>query len=49
MDGRLLLTGSYNWTRSAATENEENILVTNADNLILGFAHNFESLWQRLA
>jgi cardiolipin hydrolase len=28
-DNDLLLTGSYNWTRSAASSNDENILVTN--------------------
>ena len=28
LDGSRLLTGSYNWTRSAATHNEENLIVT---------------------
>ncbi len=47
-DGRLLLTGSYNWTVSARTENDENILVTGSPALVGRFAGNFESLWRRL-
>lgn len=47
-DGRLLLTGSYNWTRSAASENEENVLVTSSAALVAAFESNFEALWSRL-
>lgn len=47
-DSDLLLTGSYNWTRSAATENDENILVTNNPDLVKRFAAKFEEMWQRL-
>ena len=48
-DARLLLTGSYNWTVSARTENEENVLVTSSPGLVASFTRNFESLWRRLA
>ena len=27
-DGRRLMTGSFNWTRSASEQNEENLIVT---------------------
>ena len=47
-DRRLLLTGSYNWTRSAGTENDENILVTSSETLVRCFSENFEALWRRL-
>jgi len=47
--GRLLLTGSYNWTVSAGAENDENILVTGSPRLVERFARNFESLWRRLS
>jgi phosphatidylserine/phosphatidylglycerophosphate/cardiolipin synthase-like enzyme len=40
-DQDLLLTGSYNWTRSAATENDENIVVTNNPRLVRSFAGKF--------
>ena len=46
-DGKWLLTGSYNWTRSAANENEENIIVTNDANLVDEFQTHFEDLWKR--
>jgi mitochondrial cardiolipin hydrolase len=44
-DGKTLLNGSYNWTRSAASSNQENILVTDDPVLVKGFARTFESLW----
>ena len=47
-DADLLLTGSYNWTRSASRENNENILVTNNRKLILSFQQEFERLWKTL-
>jgi len=48
-DGDLLLSGSYNWTRSAATENEENIVVTNEVKLVRTFQDLFEELWKKFA
>lgn len=48
-DQDLLLTGSYNWTRSASTENNENIIVTNNRALVNSFSHEFERLWRTLA
>jgi cardiolipin hydrolase len=47
-DTNLLLSGSYNWTRSAATENDENILVTNNPGLVKSFAGKFEEMWLKL-
>ncbi len=47
-DADLLLTGSYNWTRSASTENNENILVTNQHKLVHAFQKEFERLWKQL-
>jgi len=47
-DQDLLLTGSYNWTRSAATENDENIVVTNNPRLLRCFAGKFEEMWHKL-
>lgn len=44
-DARTLLTGSYNWTRSANEYNEDNFLVTEDPNLVQKFSVAFERLW----
>ena len=48
-DDALLLTGSYNWTRSASTENNENIVTTNNHKLLKQFQREFEQLWRQLS
>jgi phosphatidylserine/phosphatidylglycerophosphate/cardiolipin synthase-like enzyme len=48
-DQRWLLNGSYNWTRSAATENEENLVLCNDPALLRQFAQAFDALWEQLA
>ena len=47
-DKKRLLTGSYNWTRSAATMNQENIIVTDDANLVRSFSRAFRELWEHL-
>lgn len=44
-DGARVLTGSYNWTRSAANYNQENVVVTPDPVVVERFAHEFERLW----
>jgi len=46
-DRSLLLTGSYNWTRSAADSNEENFIITGDLRFIEPFSKLFEKLWQQ--
>ena len=48
-DNDLLLNGSYNWTRSASTENNENILVSNNPKLVGSFQNEFNRLWNSLS
>ena len=48
-DGQLLLTGSYNWTRSASTVNQENIAITEDTRLIRQFQSEFDQLWKKLS
>jgi cardiolipin hydrolase len=48
-DGVRLLNGSYNWTRSAANYNQENVVVTADRALVEAFAGEFERLWARFA
>ena len=47
-DGMRLLNGSYNWTRSAASFNEENLVLSNDPALVRRFADEFDSLWKEL-
>lgn len=44
-DRRSLLTGSYNWTRSAAEHNEENFLITHDKKFLKAFQNEFNRLW----
>ncbi len=48
-DGARLLNGSYNWTRSAANYNQENVVVTGDRALVDAFGAEFERLWTRFA
>ena len=48
-DGHKTLTGSYNWTRSAAEFNEENLIVTDDRRLSALFSAQFERLWEEVA
>jgi phosphatidylserine/phosphatidylglycerophosphate/cardiolipin synthase-like enzyme len=45
-DGHTVATGSYNWTRSAATHNRENVAVTNDPKLVRAYAEGFDGLWR---
>lgn len=47
-DEQWLLNGSYNWTRSACTHNEENVVVTNDAALLRQFQGAFDALWEKL-
>lgn len=49
VDGCTLLTGSYNWTRGAARDNEENFVVTDDPRLVTQFIEAFGRLWAKLA
>jgi mitochondrial cardiolipin hydrolase len=44
-DGRVLLNGSFNWTRSASTRNQENIVVLSEPGIIASFSREYARLW----
>jgi len=48
VDSRSLITGSYNWTRSAAMYNHENILVSQDPGSVRSFLKEFDLLWQKM-
>jgi mitochondrial cardiolipin hydrolase len=47
-DDEIVVTGSFNWTRTASTRNYENIIITNRDSAVLAFNGEFKSLWEEL-
>ncbi|HEX8037950.1 MAG TPA: phospholipase D-like domain-containing protein [Chryseosolibacter sp.] len=47
-DGRSLITGSYNWTVSAARFNHENILLTTEEGVIASYSGGFDQLWKEM-
>jgi len=46
IDGHTVMTGSYNWTRSAETRNEENIIAVDDPQLATRFSEEFERIWK---
>ena len=47
-DAKRVVTGSYNWTRSAAKHNRENILITDDPRLTGPYQQMFERLWDEM-
>jgi len=48
IDGHLLMTGSFNWTRQAVLQNQENVVVQDTPFLVTQFAQRFNALWNSL-
>lgn len=48
VDGNAVITGSYNWTRSAALYNHENILLTQDAPVVKSFLKQFDQLWKEM-
>ncbi|NIM17048.1 MAG: DUF1669 domain-containing protein [Candidatus Aminicenantes bacterium] len=44
-DRQRVLTGSYNWTHSAAVHNQENVLLTDNKLVVSAYSQEFEKLW----
>jgi len=49
VDNKKILTGSYNWTRSAAKYNHENFLITTDKKTVEKFSAEFEKLWNNMS
>jgi hypothetical protein len=47
VDDRILLTGSYNWTRGAADNNEENLIVTDDPRFVKPYVEEFARLYDQ--
>jgi phosphatidylserine/phosphatidylglycerophosphate/cardiolipin synthase-like enzyme len=48
IDNMKLLTGSYNWTRTGADVNNENMLVTTNNKIVRAYKKEFQRLWQEM-
>lgn len=48
-DARMVITGSYNWTRSAAQHNRENLVVSDDPKIVGPYQRNFDELWRVLS
>jgi phosphatidylserine/phosphatidylglycerophosphate/cardiolipin synthase-like enzyme len=48
-DDLSLITGSYNWTISAARFNHENILLTKESGVVDSYRKGFDQLWKEMA
>lgn len=45
IDGKVLIAGSYNWTKAAEEKNDENVLVIRDEVLTEVFGKKFEEYW----
>jgi len=48
VDDSALITGSYNWTLSAAKYNHENVLLTREGGVVKSFMKEFSQLWSTM-
>jgi len=48
IDNKTLITGSFNWTRSATDYNNENILVTESKSIVERYSKEFSKLWSKM-
>jgi len=48
IDGRILMTGSLNWTKSAILLNYDNVLVTTQESLVSQYQTHFDHLWDKM-
>ena len=47
VDGHTLINGSFNWTKSAITGNNENVTITNHRNIVAAYKAEYEKLWEK--
>ena len=48
IDDKITITGSYNWTRSAEKYNQENILITDNQEITNAYLKEFAQLWEKM-
>ena len=45
IDSRILINGSFNWTRQAISGNRENVMVLNIPEVVAPYIKEFQNLW----
>ncbi len=48
IDDKVLITGSFNWTRSATKYNQENLIVTDSISLVEPYLDQYKELWSKM-
>ena len=48
IDSRIIFTGSFNWTYSASSHNQENMLVTSNFDIVKQYVDQYELLWNEM-
>ena len=48
IDSRIIFTGSFNWTYSASSHNQENMLVTSNFDIVKQYVDQYELLWTEM-
>jgi cardiolipin hydrolase len=48
IDSRIVFTGSFNWTYTASSHNQENLLVTSNFEIVKEYTEQFELLWNEM-
>ncbi len=46
VDKRLLINGSFNWSFNGVTRNNDNVLITDEEELVIPYNNEYEKLWQ---
>mmetsp|Transcript_14011 Transcript_14011/g.55235 ORF Transcript_14011/g.55235 Transcript_14011/m.55235 type:complete len:183 (-) Transcript_14011:36-584(-) len=49
IDSRVLMNGSFNWTRQAVLNNRENVVVSRSGTLVYAFQAEFQKMWDLYA
>jgi len=47
IDGKIVITGSYNWSSSAETKNNENMIIIKSIELAKIYEEEFQKIWQQ--
>lgn len=47
VDGKFVISGSFNWSRAASSGNQENVICTNIPVVVAPYVKHFETLWKR--
>ncbi|MBS7635541.1 DUF1669 domain-containing protein, partial [Candidatus Bathyarchaeota archaeon] len=47
IDGEIVFTGSYNWSKSAEEDNDENLVIIKSMEIAETYEEKFEEIWNK--